>query len=102
MRIISKRKLRDYYTDHPQAKLPLVDWYNKMLKSEARNISELRQLFNSVDPVGDYTVFNIGGNNYRLVIAIHYNRQCCYIRQIWTHAQYSKRTNQQKLSRSEL
>ncbi len=66
------------------------------------NVNELRTVFNSVDPVNGYTVFNIGGNNYRLITAIHYNKQYCFIRAIWTHAEYSKRSNQEKLQRGEL
>lgn len=102
MRVISKKKLRDYYTEHVQAEVPLTEWYYKMKTCEAKNISELRNFFNSVDPVYGYTVFNIGGNNYRLITAIHYQTERCYIRICWTHAEYSKRTNQEKLKGGEL
>ena len=102
MRVISKKKLRSYYTVNAQAELPLTEWYYKMKLCDAKNISELRNSFNSVDPVHGYTVFNIGGNNYRLITAIHYNVQRCYIRACWTHAQYSKKSNQDKLKRGEL
>ena len=102
MRIISKKKIREYCQNNPQAELPLLEWYLTMQVTRAKNLTPLRQTFNSVDPVNGYTVFNIGGNNYRLITAIHYNRQFCYIRAIWTHAEYSKRYNQHKLSRGEL
>lgn len=102
MRIISKRKIRDYIKDNAQAELPLTEWYITMRASNARNLSALRERFNSVDAVYGYTVFNIGGNNYRLITAIHYNTQHCYIRTIWTHAEYSKPYNQAKLKRGEL
>ncbi len=102
MRVILKKKLRDYYTNNPQAKLPLVNWYYKIYSQDIRNISELKNIFNSVDPAHGYTIFDIGGNHYRLITAIHYNRQRCYIRTIWTHAEYSKRINQQKLKTGEL
>ncbi|EKD92280.1 MAG: hypothetical protein ACD_29C00086G0001 [uncultured bacterium] len=59
-------------------------------------------MFNSVDFVNGYTIFNIGGDNYRLTAAIHYNTQRCYIRAIWTHGEYSKPYNQAKLRRGEL
>jgi len=97
--IISKRMLRSFYRMNVQAELPLTEWYYKMKVCEASNITQLRQMFNSVDPVSGYTVFNIGGNHYRLITAIHYNRQRCYVRDIWTHAEYSKRSNQEKLQR---
>ena len=102
MRIISKKKIRDYSFNNAQAELPLAAWYFTMCASNAKNISELRETFNSVDPVHGYTVFNIGGNNHRLITAIHYNTQLCYIREIWTHAQYSKPSNQLKLKRGGL
>lgn len=102
MRIISKKKLRDYYTGNGQAEIPLTEWYYKMTETKARTIYELKQVFNSVDPVHGYTVFNIGGNNYRLITAIHYNLQICYIRSIWTHAEYNKLSNQTKLKRGNL
>lgn len=102
MRIISKKKIRDYGRTNTQAELPLIEWYFMMLASKAKNLIELRKLFNSADAVHGYTVFNIGGNNYRLIAAIHYNHQICYIRDIWTHAEYSKSYNQNKLRRGEL
>lgn len=102
MRIISKRKIRDYSKLNAQAKLPLVEWYLKMLDANANNLTELRKIFNSVDSVYGYTIFNIGGNHYRLIAAIHYNTQVCFIRAIWTHAEYSKDLNQERLRRGKL
>lgn len=102
MRIISKKKIRDYSKDNAQAELPLIEWYIKMRVCNAKILSELKMKFNSVDFVNGYTIFNIGGNNYRLITAIHYNMQYCYIREIWTHAEYSKPYNQAKLNRGDL
>lgn len=102
LRVISKKKLRDYYISNVQAEILLTEWYYKMIETKASNIFELRQVFNSVDPVFGYTIFNIGGNNYRLVTAIHYNTQACYLRTIWTHAEYDKAINKEKLKRGDL
>lgn len=102
MHVISKKTLRDYYLNNPQAKLPLTDWYNKMSASRAKDAHALRQEFNSADPVNGYTLFNIGGNSYRLVTAIHYNKQICYIRRVWTHAEYSQRSNAKKIQQGDL
>ncbi len=102
MRIISKKKIRDYSRENIQAALPLTEWYLTMQESDAKNLNALRANFNSVDSVYGYTVFNIGGNNYRLITAIHYNTQHCYIRTIWTHAEYSKSYNQAKLKQGKL
>lgn len=102
MRIFSKKKIRDYSVTHAHAEMPLLEWYMKMSAAKAHNLTELRAIFNSVDSVNGYTIFNIGGNNYRLITAVHYNTQCCYIRVIWTHAEYSKLYNQAKLGGDKL
>ncbi len=102
LHIISKKKIRDYSRENAQAELPLLEWYLSMKASNAKNFNALKEKFNSVDAVFGYTIFDVGGNNYRLITAIHYNRQCCYIRTIWTHAEYSKSYNQAKLKRGEL
>lgn len=102
VRVISKRKIREYSEKNAQAKLPLAEWYGKMMECSANNLTELRMTFNSADPVNGYTVFNIGGNSYRLISAIHYNTKRCYVRTIWTHAEYSKPENKSKLNRGEL
>jgi mRNA interferase HigB len=102
LRIISKKKIRDYSQDNAQAELLLTEWYFTIKASNAKNLNALRKKFNSVDSVYGYTIFNIGGNNYRLITAIHYNIQHCYIRKIWTDAEYSKPNNQAKLKRDEL
>jgi mRNA interferase HigB len=102
LRVISKKKLRDYYTVNKQAETSLTEWYYKMLETDASSISELRKLFNSADPVYGYTIFNIAGKNYRLITAIHYNNQICFIRTIWTHVEYNKSLNREKLKNGDL
>ena len=102
MRIISKKKIREFVRLNSQAELPLLEWYLKMQAASPKNLMELREVFNSADAVHGYTVFNIAGNNYRLVSAVHYNTQVCYIRIIWTHSEYSKEYNQDKLRRGKL
>lgn len=97
MRIISKKKIRDFSEENANTELPLLEWYLKIVVANPKNLTELKKIFNSVDSVNGYTIFDIGGNNYRLITAIHYNKQICYIRTIWTHAEYSKRYNQEKL-----
>lgn len=97
MRIISKKKIRDYGKANTQADLPLLEWYLKMHVASPNNLADLRKIFNSADYVHGYTIFNIDGNSYRLITAIHYNTQLCYIRTIWTHAEYSKKYNQENL-----
>jgi len=55
-----------------------------------KNISALRDVFPSADSVGKYVVFNVGGNNYRLITSVHFNRGKVYIREFLTHSEYDK------------
>jgi len=61
-----------------------------MRRHDFESFNALRKLFPSADIVGNLVVFNIGGNKYRLIAAIHFNRQKLYIRDVLTHAEYDK------------
>ncbi len=52
------------------------------------NFAALKNTFKATDRVGDYYVFDIGGNKYRIIAAIHFNRQLLYIRNVYTHKEY--------------
>jgi len=90
MRIISNKALQDFADLHPQATAPLQEWRGKMRDASVKSYAELKNIFNSVDKVGHYFVFNITGNNYRLIAAIHFNTQTLYIRSIMTHKEYDQ------------
>jgi len=92
MRIITIRRIRAFSKQHPDSETALIDWYNTLQNCQANNITELRNTFKTADMVGRATVFNIKGNHYRLIAAIHYNRQLVHILEILTHDQYSKET----------
>ena len=75
----------------PGQSAPLPQKAAPLPKTDFANVSELRSSFsNSVDSVGNKTVFNIGGNKYRLIASIHFNRKKVYIRRILTHVEYDK------------
>jgi mRNA interferase HigB len=90
MRIISNKALQDFAYLHPQATVPLQEWRGKMCDASVDSYAELKNIFNSVDKVGHYFVFNIAGNHYRLIAAIHFNTQTLYIRSIMTHKEYDQ------------
>jgi mRNA interferase HigB len=90
MRIISNKALQDFAYLHPQANLPLQEWRRKIHTANISSYAELKKLFNSVDKVGNYYVFNIAGNHYRLIAAIHFNTQTLYIRSVMTHKEYDQ------------
>jgi len=65
-------------------------WFKIMKATKYESFDELRKTFSSADQVGKLTVFNIAGNKYRLIAAIHYNRHKAYIRHILNHSDYDK------------
>lgn len=94
MRIIAKKTLNLYAEKHPQAADGLNDWYEKTKNAEWNNLADIRQTFNNVDYVGNQRyVFNINGNNFRLVVLILMTSHTVYIRFIGTHAEYDKITD---------
>lgn len=88
MRIISKRQIREFGTRFPRASEPLKHWANAVRAAAWNSPAALRADFGSADFVGDLTVFNVGGNKYRLIAFIHYLRQIVYIKHILTHQEY--------------
>lgn len=88
MRVISNKVLKVFSQRHEQAEKPLQEWQRIVEKNQFRSFADLKRMFGSVDKVGEYYVFDIAGNHYRLIAAIHFNTQTLYIRVILTHAQY--------------
>ena len=68
----------------------MVRWFKIIQGSEFENFAHLRRTFPSADKASDLVIFNIGGNKYRLIASIHFNRQKLYVRYILTHANYDK------------
>ena len=90
MRVIANRALVQFSDIHPQAALPLQVWRKLLERSEPANFAELRSFFPGVDRVGKHYVFNIKGNDYRLICSIAFSVQECYIKHVMTHADYDR------------
>lgn len=90
MHIITRRTLSEFWQKHPNSQTSLQSWYKITLKAEWQNFVELRQSFPSADQVANLTVFNIGGNKYRLIVLVKYNSQKVFIRHVLTHAEYDQ------------
>ena len=88
MRIISNKALLDFSKLHPQAATALQEWRKKIEATTSKSYAELKTVFNSVDKAGSYYIFDIAGNHYRLIAAIHFNTQTLYIRAVLTHKEY--------------
>ncbi len=90
MRIISRKKLKEFWFKHPQSEIPLDNWYKIIARNSFKNLVELRSTFPSADLVDNLIVFNISGNKFRLITAVHFNTGTVYIRAVLTHAEYDK------------
>jgi mRNA interferase HigB len=90
MHIITRKRLNEFAEKHPEARSALQHWYRLMKSRNFASFVDVRAVFPSADQVGKLTVFNIGGNQARLIAAIHYNRRKCYIRAVLTHDEYDR------------
>jgi mRNA interferase HigB len=95
MRIISLKTLRQFWRRYADAKTPLRSWFKTSKAARWDDLTEVRATFPTADPVivasgNTVTVFNIGGNKYRLITAIHYNTGVVFVLMVLTHAEYSR------------
>jgi mRNA interferase HigB len=94
MRVIAKKALVVFYSLHNGAKVALEDWYDKTESSDWEDFADVRRTFGSVDAVGNKRfVFNIKGNQYRLVALILFKTKMVYVRFIGTHDEYDRIKN---------
>jgi mRNA interferase HigB len=95
--VVSKKTIRAFLEHHadsePEALEPLSRWYNLLRKSSPTNFAELRAIFASTDFVNPFTVFNVGGNKYRIITLIDYEGQFTKIRHVFTHPEYDDWNN---------
>jgi mRNA interferase HigB len=92
MHIISFSRLKEFWAEHANAEPSLRYWYKIVSLAEWQSFAELRQVFPSADLVNNFIVFNIGGNNYRLIAFIDFEFRKVFIRHVLTHADYDKET----------
>jgi len=91
MVVIAKAKLAQFAKAHPLVAQALSTWYTTVKQQNWRCFADIKLTYNSVDSVGnDRFVFNIKGNEYRLVAMIHFSTRTTYIRFVGTHAEYDK------------
>lgn len=88
MHIISIKMLREFWQKHPEAEQVLRQWHSVVEKAEFRDFNHVREIFNSADYVPPYTVFNVGGNNYRVVVIIRYRFGKVFVHRAMTHREY--------------
>ena len=95
MRIITRKRLREFAARYADAAAPLAVWAKIVQAAQWKNLDEVRLTYPHADNVRVYsgreaTVFNIKGNHYRLITAIHYDRKRLFLMRFLTHAEYNK------------
>ncbi len=89
MRIIAKRTLREFWQRHADAEEPLLAWYREVEQEDWDDPTKVKAKYQNASIVADNrVVFNIKGNDYRLVVKINYPHRVVYIRFVGTHAEY--------------
>ena len=91
MHIIARRTLREFWEGHPNAKDPLLSWYRAVRHADWDTPMQVKTSFPKADMVGNNrVVFNIRGNNYRLIAKIDYRHRIVFVRFVGTHADYNR------------
>jgi len=91
VRVISRRTLQEFWKKHADSEEQLKSWYREAIKASWKNINELKKEYPSASILKDNKiVFNIKGNNYRLIVKMNFEFQISWILFIGTHAEYDK------------
>lgn len=90
MHLISFRNLRNDAAKYPDVKNQIDSWYATLNKAEWQNLEDVRKIYRDAEAVGNFTVFNIKGNEYRLIVGINYENQTVFYKYFLTHAEYDK------------
>ena len=90
MRVISEKPLREFWLKHADAQPSLRFWLKAVKSASWKAFSDVRKTFGSADTYKALTIFNIGGNKYRLIVEINYKTQIVYVLEVLTHSEYDK------------
>jgi mRNA interferase HigB len=88
MRVISNSALVAFAIKYPAAGMPLQAWRRIIESRVFANFADLKKTFNAIDRVTHFYVFDVGGNKYRIIAAIHFDKQRLYVRHVFTHKEY--------------
>ncbi|MBW4540137.1 MAG: type II toxin-antitoxin system HigB family toxin [Myxacorys chilensis ATA2-1-KO14] len=90
MHLITDRNLRAEAEQYPNVKNQVETWISVVRKAAWQNLEEVRRIYKDAEAVGNFTVFNIKGNDYRLIVSINYENQMIYYKYFLTHSEYDR------------
>jgi mRNA interferase HigB len=91
MRIVAITTLQAFWAKHPDSKVPLQSWYALASRAKWKSPADIKAAYRKASFIAnERVVFNIKGNDYRLVVLVRYGQGLMFIRFVGTHAQYDK------------
>jgi len=90
VRVIRVSKLDDFARRQAKARKPLANWEKIVRAASWKNAGEMKRTFNSVDYADRKTIFDVGGNNFRLIALVDFGKQLVQVIDVMTHAEYEK------------
>jgi mRNA interferase HigB len=90
MHVISRKKLREFWAVHPEARTSLDAWYKKLKREEFTTFADVKAVFPQADTFKRFAIFDVGGNKYRIVAEINYTTGQVFLRHALTYAEYTK------------
>lgn len=93
MRIISERALREYWTKHADAESPMRTWIKTVQPADWSKFADVKETFGNADYHQDFVIFNVGGNNFRIVAIVEYKKHIVFISAVLSHAEYDVHQN---------
>lgn len=91
MNVISRRRLQEFWTRHPQAEGPLKAWRALVSAAQWTGPQDVRTMFSSADFLADNrVVFDIGGNKFRVIVRVSYPFKNLMVRFVGAHAEYDR------------
>ena len=94
MRLFADQKIKEFCKRHPAARAAAMHWERAIRVKNFANYNHLRQFFRSADYVSPYTIFNLGGNQYRIIAVINFAQSTVRILWVFTHPEYDKWSRQ--------
>ncbi len=88
MKLLGIKQIADFKAKHAKARKVLDRWTQLIEGCLAKHFVELKQTFPAADQVKGYTVFDVGGNNYRVITVVDYKGQTTMVSQVFTHNEY--------------
>jgi mRNA interferase HigB len=90
LRVVTEKRIRDFIEREPRSADAMWQWVDAIEATNWRNPGDLKRTFASASFIGDLTVFNVGGNKYRIAAFVHYRKRIVFIKRIGAHKEYDK------------